>query len=86
LHYPDFIAALVRGRKRRQEIKPLVDRVYGDKTLSHSQINRIIRAVKDGKKTSPISHFQMTRKREGPPTLGLLLPPLLRRIGSQLFF
>jgi hypothetical protein len=62
LHYPDFIAALARGRKRQQEIKPLVDRVYGDKTLSNSQINRIIRAVKDGKKNNANQQHSNAKK------------------------
>ena len=52
----DFVAALARAGKRRQEIKPLVDSAYGNKTLSVSQINRIIRAVKEGKNTSDQRH------------------------------
>jgi histone-lysine N-methyltransferase SETMAR len=52
----DFIAALDRGGKSRKEIKPLVDAAYGDKTLSISQINRIIKAVKEGKTTSDLRH------------------------------
>ncbi len=45
----DLITAPTRARKSKKEIKPLVDGVYGDKALSISQINRIIRAVKKGK-------------------------------------
>ena len=52
----DFVAALARAGKRRQEIKPLVDSAYGDKSLSISQINRIIKAVKEGKNTSDQRH------------------------------
>ncbi len=48
----DFVAALARAGKSRKEIKPLVDAAYGDKSLSSSQINRIILAVKAGKNTS----------------------------------
>jgi hypothetical protein len=44
----DFVAVLARARKSRKEIKPLVDAAYGDKALSISQINQIIKAVKDG--------------------------------------
>jgi hypothetical protein len=52
----DFVAALARAGKSRKEFKPLVDAAYGDKTLSISQINRIIKAVKDGKSTSDLRH------------------------------
>jgi hypothetical protein len=44
-----FIAVLARARKGRKDIKSLVNAAYGDKALSISQINRIIKAVKEGK-------------------------------------
>jgi hypothetical protein len=50
----DFVAALARVGKSRKEIRPLVDAAYGDKTLSISQINRIIKAVKERKTTSDL--------------------------------
>jgi hypothetical protein len=52
----DFVAALARAGKSCKEIKPLIDRAYGDRNLSVSQINRIIKAVKDGKNTSDQRH------------------------------
>jgi hypothetical protein len=52
----DFVAALARAGKGRKEIKPLVDAAYGDKALSKSQINCIIKAVKEGKSTSDQRH------------------------------
>jgi hypothetical protein len=56
-----FVAALARARKGRKEIKPLVDAAYGDKALSISQINRIIKAVKEGKNT-PDQHHSSVKK------------------------
>ncbi len=53
----NFVAPLLaRAGKSRKEIKPLVDAAYGDKTLSISQINRIIKAVKEGKFTSDLRY------------------------------
>jgi hypothetical protein len=46
----DFIAALARAGKSQKEIKPLLDVAYGDKIMSISQINWIIKAVKEWKK------------------------------------
>jgi hypothetical protein len=71
----DFVAALARAGKSRKEIKPLVDAAYGDKTLSISQINRIIKAVKEGKTTSDLRHSNAKKKPSGPTTLWLLSPP-----------
>jgi hypothetical protein len=45
----DFVAALAKAGKSRKAIKPLVDSANGDKTMSKSQINWIIKAVKEGK-------------------------------------
>jgi len=59
----DFIAALARAGKRQQEIKILVDAAYGDKSLSISQINRIIKAVNDGKSTSDQSNSNSKKTR-----------------------
>ena len=59
----DFVAALARAGKRRQEIKILVDAAYGDKSLSISQINRIIKAVNDGKNTSDQRHSNPKKTR-----------------------
>jgi histone-lysine N-methyltransferase SETMAR len=62
----DFVAALARAGKSRKEIKPLVDAAYGDKALSKSQINRIIKAVKEGKLTSDqrYSNAKKTKRTE----------------------
>ncbi len=62
----DFVAALARAGKSRKEIKPLVDAAYGDKTLSRSQINRRIKAVKEGKSTSDqrYSNAKKTKRTE----------------------
>ena len=51
-----FVAALARAGKLRQEIKNLVDAAYPDKKMSVSQINRIIKAVKEGKDTADQRH------------------------------
>ncbi len=77
----DFVAALARAGKSRKEIKPFLDAAYGDKTLSISQINRIIKAVKDGKSTSDLHHSN-AKKPSGPTTLWLLSPPPLRLTGA----
>jgi hypothetical protein len=45
----DFVATFFRAGKSQKEIKPGVDSAYSDKTLSISQINWIIEAVKEGK-------------------------------------
>jgi hypothetical protein len=52
----DFVTTLTRAGKSRTEIKPLVNAAYGDKALAISQINRIIKAVKEGKSTSDQHH------------------------------
>jgi hypothetical protein len=52
----NFVAALARTRKGRKEIKSLVDVAYGDMAMSKSQINRIIKAVKEGKTTADQRH------------------------------
>jgi hypothetical protein len=57
----DFVATLARDGTSRKEIKPLVDAAYGDKALSKSQINRIIKAVKEGKSTSDQRHSNMKK-------------------------
>jgi hypothetical protein len=45
----NFVAALARARKGSKEIKSLVNAAYVDMAMSKSQINRIIKAVKEGK-------------------------------------
>jgi hypothetical protein len=57
----NFVAALARAGKSRKEIKPLVDAAYGDKTLSKSQINVIIKAVKEGKNTLDQCHSNVKK-------------------------
>lgn len=47
----DFVAGLARAGKGKKEIKTTVDLAFPDKSLSESQINRIIRAVKLGENT-----------------------------------
>jgi hypothetical protein len=54
----DFVAALARTGKGRKEIQTLVDAAYGDKTMSKSQINPIIKAVKEGKNTKDQCHLK----------------------------
>jgi hypothetical protein len=48
----NFVAALARAGKGCKEIKLLVDAAYGDMAMSKSQINVIIKAVKEGKNTA----------------------------------
>jgi hypothetical protein len=63
------------ARKGQKEIKPLVEAAYGDKVLSISQINRIIKAVKKGKNTSDQRHSSVKKiKRTG--MFWHLSPPL----------
>jgi hypothetical protein len=52
----NFVATLARARKGSKDIKSLVDAAYGDKAMSKRQINRIIKAVKDGKNTADRRH------------------------------
>jgi hypothetical protein len=59
----NFVAALARARKSRREIKLLVDAAYGDKGLSVSQINRIIKAVKKRKTTADLRHSNPKKTR-----------------------
>ncbi len=44
------------GLEKLKETKPLLDATYGDKALSISQINWIIKVVKEGKNTSDQCH------------------------------
>jgi hypothetical protein len=53
----DFVAALARAGKGRKEIQALVDAAYEDTDISKSQINRIIKAVKEGKNTKDQHHL-----------------------------
>jgi hypothetical protein len=59
----NFVAALARAGKSRREIKLLVDAAYGDKGLSVSQINRIIKAVKKRKTTADLRHSNPKKTR-----------------------
>jgi hypothetical protein len=52
----NFVTALARAGKGRKEIKSLVDAAYGDLAMSKSQINLIIKAVKEGKNTADQRH------------------------------
>jgi hypothetical protein len=45
----DFITALAKTRRTRKEIKQFINAAYMDKALPISQINQIIKAVKEGK-------------------------------------
>jgi hypothetical protein len=76
-----FVAALARAGKSQKEIKPLVDAAYGDKTLSKSQINRIIKAVKEVKLTSD-QRYSNAKKPSGLRTLWPLSPLPLRRTAA----
>jgi histone-lysine N-methyltransferase SETMAR len=62
----NFVAALARAGKGRKEIKSLVDVAYSDMAMSKSQINRIIKVVKEGKNTSDQRHSSAKKtKRTG---------------------
>ncbi len=62
----NFIAALARAGKGCKEIKSLVGAAYGDTAMSKSQINRIIKAVKEGKNTANQRHSSAKKtKRTG---------------------
>jgi hypothetical protein len=47
-----FVPILTKAGKSRKEIEPMVDAAYGDKTLTISKVNQIIKAVKERKMTS----------------------------------
>jgi hypothetical protein len=60
------ITALARAGKGHKDIKSLVDAAFGDKALSKSQINHIIKAVKEGKNTADQRHSSAKKtKRTG---------------------
>jgi hypothetical protein len=62
----NVVAALARAGKGCKEIKLLVDAAYGDTAMSKSQINRIIKAVKEGKNTADQRHSSTKKtKRTG---------------------
>jgi hypothetical protein len=63
-----LVAALARAGKSRKEIKTLVNAAYRDKALPKIQINRIIKAVKEGKSTSDQRHSN-AKKPSGLRTL-----------------
>jgi ribosomal protein L12E/L44/L45/RPP1/RPP2 len=50
----DFVAALARAAKSRQEIKSSEESVYGQKNISYSLMNILIKLVKDKKLTKMI--------------------------------
>jgi hypothetical protein len=52
----NFITPLARAGKGCKEIKLLADAAYGDMAMSKSQINRIIKVVKEGKNTADQRH------------------------------
>jgi hypothetical protein len=58
----DFVFSLARVKKTGKEIKPLIDTVYGDNTLSISQINLIIKAMKEGKSFTDQRHSNTKKK------------------------
>jgi hypothetical protein len=47
----DFFGVLTRAAKSQQEIKSSVKSAYGDKNMSYSFIDSLIKAVKDEKFT-----------------------------------
>ena len=53
----DFIAGLTRAGKGKKEIKTTAELAFPGKSLSESQINRIIRAVKMGENTDDQRRF-----------------------------
>jgi hypothetical protein len=71
----NFVAVLTRAGKSQKEIQPLMDAAHGDKILSLSQKNWIIKAVKEWKNTSD-KRPPAGRKRSGLVTSWCLsLPP-----------
>jgi hypothetical protein len=48
---------LSRAAKSRQEIKSSLESKYGDKNMSESQINSLIKAVKDNKNDKSTAAF-----------------------------
>jgi hypothetical protein len=77
----DFIFSLARAKKTGKEIKPLIDTVYGDNTLSISQINLIIKGMKEGKSFTDQRHSNTKKNTSGPM---MLWPHLLpwRKTGA----
>jgi hypothetical protein len=66
----NFVAALARAGKSHKESKTLVDAAYGDKTLSISQINCIIKAIKEGKTTIDLQHSNPKQTRKTDDIMG----------------
>ncbi len=69
-----FLATLARAGKSHKEIKPLMGAADGDKTLSISQINWIIKALKEGNR--PLICATPIRRRQDGPTTSWHLTPL----------
>jgi hypothetical protein len=70
----NFVAMLARAGKGRKEIKSLVDTAYGDMVMLKSQINRIIKAVKDGKNTADQCHSSTMKTKRTSDILHLSPP------------
>jgi hypothetical protein len=64
----NFVAMLARAGKGSKDIKSSVNAAFGDKAMSKSQINCIIKAVKECK-TPLISTTPARRRRSGPATI-----------------
>jgi hypothetical protein len=67
----NFVAELDRAEKRQQEIKSLIDSTYGDKKMSYSDINCLIKAVK---------YLKLSK---GPLMSRKLQPPLLESLATK---
>jgi hypothetical protein len=67
----DFVADLARAGKSFSEIKNTVEAAYGDRSLSSSQLYRIIKQARAGKDTEDQHHFnpqkQFARRLSLPP-------------------
>ena len=62
----DFVVDLARSGKRCNEIKETVDSVYGDKSITNSQIYNILKQVKEGKNTDDQRRFNAKKTKRTP--------------------
>ena len=62
----DFVVDLARSGKRCNEIKETVDSVYGDKSITKSQIYNILKQVKEGKNTDDQRRFNAKKTKRTP--------------------
>ncbi len=65
----NFVAALARAGKGHKEIKSLVGTTYIDTAMSISQINCIIKTVKEGKNTADQRHSSAKKTKRNDDVL-----------------